>query len=216
MDAPLILSTVLHPDEVDDESWNVDVADAYPRAFYEATHRMASPKEVDIPIAEDILDDDAGFSYTHDTTTVRDGPTISSYVSLGDIPEKVEAQLSLGRRVKAVKANEVAERLLQSHFIPDIKGNLRAFSQQDVQCNHCDTTFRRVPLKGRCRECGQGLKLTVPEGGVRKYMQHCEEIADQFAISPYRRQHILILKENIQSLFGKDHRQSDLARFAAN
>ncbi|MFB6294341.1 MAG: LAGLIDADG family homing endonuclease, partial [Candidatus Nanohaloarchaea archaeon] len=26
MDAPLILSTVLHPDEVDDESWNVDVA----------------------------------------------------------------------------------------------------------------------------------------------------------------------------------------------
>ncbi|MFB6077328.1 MAG: hypothetical protein ABEK12_04325 [Candidatus Nanohaloarchaea archaeon] len=44
---------------------------------------------------------------------------------------------------------------------------------------------------------------------------HSEDIAYGFAISPYLRQQIMILKENIESLFGKDDRQSSLGRFVA-
>ncbi|MDY6768744.1 MAG: DNA polymerase II large subunit, partial [Candidatus Nanohaloarchaea archaeon] len=96
MDAPLILSTVLHPDEVDDESWNVDVVDRYPTSFYEATQAFVEPGEVDVPTAEDLMDAEGGFSCTHDTSDLRDAPVESSYVSLGEMAEKVREQLSLG------------------------------------------------------------------------------------------------------------------------
>ncbi|MFB6077327.1 MAG: DNA polymerase II large subunit, partial [Candidatus Nanohaloarchaea archaeon] len=127
MDAPLILSTVLHPDEVDDESWNVDVASSYPRSFYEATHEFASPDAVDVPIAEDILDTEDGFGHTHRTTDIGDAPVESNYVTLGEMAEKVREQLSLGERIRAVDADHTAELLLGKHFLPDIRGNLRAF-----------------------------------------------------------------------------------------
>lgn len=213
MDAPLILSTVLHPDEVDDESWNVDVVDEYPREFYEATHEFASPGEVDVAIAEDILDQDGGFGYTHESSDIGDAPVESNYVSLGEMTEKVEAQLALGRVIRAVDADHTAELLLEKHFLPDIKGNLRAFGEQRLRCVDCNDKYRRVPLKGRCTTCGGRLLLTVSEGTIRKYMVHSEEIADSFAIKPYLRQQIMILKENIESLFGKDDRQSALDRF---
>ncbi|MFB6216951.1 MAG: hypothetical protein ABEJ72_08305, partial [Candidatus Aenigmatarchaeota archaeon] len=68
---------------------------------------------------------------------------------------------------------------------------------------------------GRCKNCGGELLLTISEGTIRKYLVHSEEIADGFAISPYLRQQIMILKRNIESLFGKDDRQSSLGRFVS-
>lgn len=213
MDAPLILSTVLHPTEVDDESWNVDVVDHYDIDFYEATHEMKAAYEVDITIAEDMIDEESGFQYTHDTSDIRDVPIESNYVTLGDMAEKVNAQLDLAKRVKAVKEADVAELIIKKHFLRDIKGNLRAFSEQRFRCVNCNEKFRRAPLKGRCTECGHKLLLTVSEGAIKKYLYPSEEIADNFAISPYIRQQIMILKENIQSLFGKEDRQSSLGQF---
>ncbi|MFB6167175.1 MAG: DNA polymerase II large subunit, partial [Candidatus Nanohaloarchaea archaeon] len=215
MDAPLILSTVLHPDEVDDESWNVDIAGSYSREFYEATQGMPGPGEVEVEIAEDLIETGGSFDYTHETEDVRDGPTESNYVSLGEMEEKVEAQLEMGRRIKAVDEDQVAELLLSKHFLPDIRGNLRAFSEQRFRCVDCNEKYRRAPLKGRCKECGGKLLLTVSEGTIRKYLVHSEEISDHFAISPYLRQQIMILKRNIESLFGKDDRQSSLGQFVA-
>ncbi|MCJ7478668.1 MAG: DNA polymerase II large subunit [Candidatus Nanohaloarchaeota archaeon QJJ-7] len=215
MDAPLILSTVLHPDEVDDESWNVDVAERYSKDFYEATQRMEGPGEVDVPIAEDLLEEEEGFSFTHGTENLEDAPVESSYVSLGKMAEKVREQLSLGERIVAVDEDNVAELLLDKHFLPDIKGNLRSFSEQQFRCVDCNDKYRRAPLKGRCKNCGGKLLLTISEGTIRKYLVHSEEIADSFAISPYLRQQIMILKRNIESLFGKDDRQSSLGRFVS-
>ncbi|MDY6770317.1 MAG: DNA polymerase II large subunit [Candidatus Nanohaloarchaea archaeon] len=216
MDAPLILSTVLHPDEVDDEAWNVDTPSRYTRAFYEATQEFPAPGEVDVPIAEELLDEQGGFSCTHATTDLGDAPMESSYVSLGEMAEKVQEQLSLGERVQAVDADAVAELLLDKHFLPDIKGNLRSFSEQQFRCVDCNKKYRRAPLKGRCGRCGGRLLLTISEGTIRKYLVHSEEIADSFAISPYLRQQIMILKRNIESLFGKDDRQSSLGQFVSS
>lgn len=217
MDAPLILSTLLKPDEVDDESWNVDVQSSYPASFYEATREFASPREVDVDIAEDAIEDGRpfDFGFTHGTSDLEDAPIQSSYVTLGEMSEKVKVQLGLGRKTRAVKESEVAELLLTKHFISDIKGNLRAFGRQEMRCKNCNKKYRRVPLQGKCTRCGDELLLTVSEGTIRKYLIPSEEIAENFAISTYKRQQIHILKRQIQSTFGKENRQSSLGQFTS-
>lgn len=49
--------------------------------------------------------------------------------------EKVDSQLSLAKKIRAVDHKDTAERVLVSHFLPDIAGNVRAFLRQklDVQ-----------------------------------------------------------------------------------
>jgi len=89
MDAPLILSTVLNPDEVDDESWNVDIQERYSTAFYEATQSFTSPGEAPVRVAEDTIEDGDpfAFSYTHPSSDLEAAPVESSYVSLGEMAE---------------------------------------------------------------------------------------------------------------------------------
>jgi DNA polymerase II large subunit len=116
--------------------------------------------------------------------------------------------------------------LLNKHFIPDIKGNLTAFSSQEMRCVSCNEKFRRVPLTNQtiaasgkttseCPECGGNVLLTISEGTIKKYMQPSKDIIDKYEISPYTRQEILILNKEIQSLFGKDNRQSGLKQFTS-
>lgn len=217
MDAPLILSTALKPDEVDDESWNVDVQYTYDPAFYEQTQEFPGPKDVDVEVFEDAIEDDRPFEsgFTHDTASIEEAPMQSNYTALGDMAEKVNHQLELGRRTRAVRAGEVAELVIDKHFIPDIKGNLNAFSSQEVRCNNCNEKYRRVPLAGRCTECKGGgkLLLTIYKNSIRKYLEPSLEIAEEYDISTYKRQEIMILKRQIQSLFGKEHKQQGLDQF---
>lgn len=214
MDAPLILSSVLNPDEVDDEAWNVDSISRYPRQFYQATQDYRKPWEVDVRIAEDLIKDNSyDFAYTHPVSDLRDAPPMTSYVTLGEMSEKVKAQLSLGERVEAVRENEVAELLLKKHFLKDIKGNLRAFSRQQFRCVDCNSKYRRIPLQGQCTKCGGKLLLTISEGTIRKYLLPSQEIAEKYDISTYLKQQIDILAEEIQSIFGKEKRQSSLGQF---
>ena len=228
MDAPLILSTALNADEIDDEAWAIETVDEYPLSFYEETQDYAKPweMETDIQIGEDIVHSDEPYrhSYTHETSSVEDGPNQSEYVTLDEMSEKTSAQLELGEKLKAVEENRVAELLLQKHFIPDIKGNLRSFSSQELRCVDCNEKFRRVPLTSQtiaasgkataeCPECGGKILLTISEGTIKKYIQPSKDIIEEYEISPYIRQQILILNKMIQSLFGKSNRQSGLKQF---
>lgn len=228
MDAPLILSTVLNPDEVDDEAWAIETVSEYPLEFYEETHEYLPPWEIetDIEIGEDIVYGDKPFEhgYTHESTDVENGPSQSEYVTLGDMAEKTSAQLGLGEKLKCVDEHLVAELLLKKHFIPDIKGNLRSFSSQKMRCVDCNEKFRRVPIRSQtiaptgkttaeCPECGGKVLLTISEGTIKKYMVPSEDIVDEYSVSPYVRQQVMILKHTLQSLFGKDHRQSGIKQF---
>ncbi|PSH01983.1 MAG: DNA polymerase II large subunit, partial [Nanohaloarchaea archaeon SW_10_44_10] len=228
MDAPLILSTVLNPDEVDDEAWAIETVDEYPLSFYEETTEYKKPWniETDIEIGEDIVHSDRPYDhgYTHETSNIEDGPTQSEYVTLDEMSEKTSAQLGIGEKLKAVDENKVAELLLNKHFIPDIKGNLRSFSSQKMRCVDCNTKFRRVPLTNQtiapsgkataeCPQCDGKVLLTISEGTIKKYMQPSKDIIDEYEISPYVRQQILVLNKTLQSLFGKDNRQSGLKQF---
>ena len=217
MDAPLVMSSRIDPSEIDDEAHNMDVVDQYPLSFYEATREMADPESVDVEIAEDTLGTDleyAGFGHTHDTTDIALGPDLSAYKTLDSMMDKMNAQLELSRKIRAVDETDVAERVIEYHFLPDLIGNLRAFSRQETRCLDCGEKYRRMPLSRECRECGGRVNLTVHEGSVNKYMQTAITVADEFGTRDYTKQRLEVLETKLESIFENDNnKQSGIADF---
>ena len=219
MDAPLVMSSRIDPSEIDDEAHNMDIVRQYPLEFYEATQEMADPETVEdlIQLGEDTLgtdDEYRGFDHTHDTTDIAMGPDLSAYKTLGDMMEKMNAQLELARKTRAVDETDVAERVIEYHFLPDIIGNLRAFSRQETRCLDCGEKYRRMPLSGDCRECGGRVNLTVHEGSVSKYVDTAIEVADRFGCRPYTKQRLEVLDQALESIFEDDtNKQSGIADF---
>ncbi|MDJ1432896.1 DNA polymerase II large subunit [Halostagnicola sp. A-GB9-2] len=217
MDAPLVMSSRIDPSEIDDEAHNIDIVSQYPREFYEATLEMADPGEVDVQIAEETLGTDqeyTGFSHTHDTTDIAMGPDLSAYKTLGSMMDKMDAQLALSRKLEAVDETDVAERVIEYHFLPDLIGNLRAFSRQETRCLDCGEKFRRMPLTETCRECGGRVNLTVHQGSVNKYMQTAIEVAEEYDCRPYTKQRLEVLEKALESVFENDkNKQSGIEDF---
>jgi DNA polymerase II large subunit len=209
MDLPLLLTTRIDPSEVDKEAHNVDVMARYPLDFYEATLRHENPKELE-PIM-DLVSSRLGtelqyeqFGFTHDTDDISAGPEMSSYKTLKTMMDKMNAQLNLAAKIRAVDEADVAYKVIERHFLPDILGNLRAFSKQSVRCPICNITYRRVPLTGTCTKCGGKLILTVHEKSVKKYLEISKEVAEKYNISSYSRQRIKLVEKSINSLFVSD------------
>jgi len=219
MDAPLVMSSRIDPSEIDDEAHNMDIVRQYPQEFYEATLEMADPGEVEelIQIGEDTLgteDEYHGFDHTHDTTDLALGPDLSAYKTLGDMETKMDAQLELSRKLRAVDQTDVAERVIENHFLPDLIGNLRAFSRQETRCLDCGEKYRRMPLTGDCRECGGRMTLTVHRGSVNKYMDVAIEVAEEYGCRDYTKQRLEVLERSLESIFEDDkNKQSGIADF---
>lgn len=213
MDAPLVLSVILNPEEVDDESHNIEVCSRYPAEFYqmvaEAKHPSAAEGLVDIISSR--LGSAAqyeGLSFTHDTSVIDAGPRNSKYKLLGTMAEKLEAQLELASLLDAVDAQDVAERVLSHHFIRDIRGNLRAYSTQKVQCRKCHSVYRRIPLSGTCTRkdsrgsiCGESLALTVSERNISKYLAVAEKMISDHDLSEYLKQRLKLINASLDSMF---------------
>lgn len=210
MDAPLVLTMRIDPKEIDKESHNIDVMARYPREFYLATRELKSPKDVEkiIDLVSKRLgkpEQYEGFMFTHDTSDIAAGPSNSAYKTLGSMEDKLKAQLQLGRRLRAVDERDVAERVINSHFLPDLIGNLRAFSTQQMRCVKCGARYRRPPLTGTCPRCGGGrVILTVHEGAVTKYMDVSLAIAKEYDVPAYTIQRLELLSLSIKSLFEND------------
>ncbi|WP_297535214.1 DNA-directed DNA polymerase II large subunit [Thermococcus sp.] len=205
MDAPLVVTTRLDPREVDSEVHNMDVVRYYPLEFYEATYEMKSPKEIKfIERVEDRLGRPEmyeGIKFTHDTDDIGLGPKMSLYKQLGDMVEKVERQLALAERIRAVDEHHVAETILNSHLIPDLRGNLRSFTRQEFRCVKCNTKYRRLPLIGRCPKCGGKIVLTVSKGAVEKYLPTAKMLVTRYKVKDYTRQRICLTEKDIKTLF---------------
>jgi DNA polymerase II large subunit len=209
MDAPLVLTTRIDPSEVDKEAHNIDVCSSYPLEFYENTLNYTNPKELEdtIDLVSSRLGTQAqydGFMFTHDTSDIAGGPVKSAYKTLGSMVEKMDAQLSLAEKIRAVDVADVAERVLISHFLPDLFGNLRAFSRQGTRCVKCGGKFRRAPLTGTCPHCGGRVILTVHEGAVKKYLEVSLKVAKKYNVSSYTQQRIELIGYDIESLFKND------------
>ena len=209
MDLPLILTTRLDPSEVDKEAHNVDTLSQYPLDFYEATLRHENAKELE-PIMG-LVSARLGtelqyekFGFTHDTDDISEGPKQSNYKTLKTMMDKMNAQLNLAAKIRAVDEADVAYKVIERHFLPDIIGNMRAFSKQSVRCPACNIVYRRPPLQGVCLKCNGKLTLTVHEKSVKKYLEISKEIAIRYNISPYAQQRIKLVEKSIDSLFMSD------------
>lgn len=216
MDLPLVLSMRIDPREIDKEAQNLDTLWKYPLAFYEAAERHAPAKELAavMGLVEKRLGRPEmyeGFGFTLDTPTIQAGPRESSYKSLGTMLEKMERQLKLADRIRAVDAGDVAGRVLSTHLLPDILGNLKAFARQQLRCTKCNSKYRRVPLAGLCtkqgkdgKSCGNALTLTVPQAGVRKYLELSVDIADRFPISEYTKERVRLAQQFVDASFAPE------------
>ena len=219
MDAPLVMSSRIDPSEIDDEAHNMDIVRQYPREFYEETREMADPEEVEdmMKIAEETLGTDreyTDFHHSHDTSDLALGPDLSAYKTLGSMMDKMDAQLELARKLRSVDETDVAERVIEYHFLPDLIGNLRAFSRQETRCLDCGEKYRRMPLTGDCRECGGRMTLTVHRGSVNKYMDIAIEVAEEYGCRDYTKQRLEVLERSLESIFENDkNKQSGIADF---
>ena len=107
----------------------------------------------------------------------------------------------------------VVEGVLNSHFLPDMTGNIRAFSRQKVRCTKCGEKYRRIPLSGQC-SCGNNLILSISKGSVLKYLEISKDLAHRYPINPYVVERIEVLETSINSLFESDKsKQSSLDVF---
>jgi len=209
MDLPLILTTRLDPSEVDKEAHNIDTLARYPLEFYEATLRHEHSKNLESKMG--LVASRLGtelqyeqFGFTHDTTDISEGPKESLYKTLKTMMEKMNVQLSLAAKIRAVDEADVAYKVIERHFLPDILGNLRAFSKQSVRCPLCNTTYRRIPLQGVCTKCNGKLTLTVHQMSVKKYLDISKEIAEKYNLPVYAQQRIALVEKSIDSMFVSD------------
>ncbi len=208
MDAPLVLTTRLDPNEIDKEAHNIDCLREYPLELYRAAEAMKDTKEVEklMDLVSGRIGTERqyeGFGFTHDTKDVSEGPKQSSYTTLETMEDKMNAQLLLGKKIRAVDECDVATRVIDKHFLPDMAGNLRSFSAQTVRCTKCGEKYRRVPLSGRCI-CGNNLILTVHQASVKKYLEVSKDIGKTYGLSNYTLERIEVLEMSMASLFDND------------
>ena len=205
MDAPLVLSTVLDPTEVDTEVHGLDIASQYSLQFYEAAQNYAWPWEVQVEQVKSRLGKPQqyeGIKYTHSVSDMNAGVLVSAYKSIPTMLEKLEGQLDLTSRLRGIDVQKVALLVIDKHFIRDIKGNMRKFTSQEYRCVSCNAKFRRPPLSGVCAECNGKLLFTIAEGSIKKYLDASLKLSK--LCPEFMQQSLKLLNQRIESIFGKE------------
>ncbi|MFC1691554.1 DNA polymerase II large subunit [Nanoarchaeota archaeon] len=217
MDAPLVLTSILVPSEVDDMAHGMDIAWSYPLEFYEAALEYKMPWDVKITQIKNVLDTEKqyeGMGFTHSTANINSGVTCSAYKTLPSMEEKLLGQMEIAEKIRAVDESDVARLVLEKHFLKDTRGNLRKFSQQQFRCVNCNEKFRRIPLIGRCTKCNGKIIFTVSEGSVIKYLEPSISLANKYNVPSYVKESLEITKKRIEEVFGKDkERQEGLGKW---
>jgi DNA polymerase II large subunit len=215
-DAPLTISTILDLGEVDDEVYDMDIAPRYSKEFYEKTKERVFPWEVKVEQVGDRLGKSncyEGLGYTTENSNFNRGVHLTTYKTAEDMVEKISRQLGLAEKLNCVDEMFVAEKILSSHFLKDIKGNFRTFFRQTFRCTACQNVIRRPPLNGKCPKCSGPIVLTVSEGTILKYLEASKKIAEDYKLEPYLYNQLTLLQSQINNVFGKKDRQCSLAAF---
>jgi DNA polymerase II large subunit len=144
-----------------------------------------------------------GLMFTHDTRDIAEGTMVSSYKTIEDMNGKMELQMGLAKKISAVNEDDVAERLINAHLLPDMIGNLKKFTTQGFRCTACGTKYRRMPVTGKCK-CKNGIILTVHPGSVTKYLERTKRLSTDYEVSAYTRQRIALIELSMVSLFTDD------------
>lgn len=218
MDAPLVLTSVLNPAEVDDMVFNIERSEKYPLDFYKAAMEGKMPWDYKFELVNDVLGSEGqyeGYTFTHDTSDFNEGVKCSAYKTLPSMKEKLDAQMALGEKLRAVDEADVAKIVIEKHFVKDTRGNLRKFSQQVFRCTKCNTKFRRPPLSGKCTECNTNtIIFTVTEGSIKKYVGYSLELANTYHLPKYLTESLELTSDAIDSIFGEEaEKQEGLGKF---
>ncbi|MEM0167855.1 MAG: DNA polymerase II large subunit, partial [Thermoplasmatales archaeon] len=206
MDAPLVLSMKINPNEIDKEALNLDITGVYPPELLEMTWKFPEPQEIMgyLVTAGSMVKAGETFpecKFTDDTYSIDIGTLNSSYKSIESMEMKLIRQLELAKKLSAVDASDMAERILKYHFIPDIMGNLNKFGSQTFRCTSCNRIYRRPPINGKCRKCKVPLVGTVHKGNITKYLERSYSITNEFQVSNYVSQRIKIMRDSVNSIF---------------
>jgi DNA polymerase II large subunit len=220
MDAPLLLSLLVNPNEVARQAFNIEVVDRLPLEFFSEAKKKSDSKSTTqiVPTIASRLDTPeiyANIGFTHFTSNINQGNLVSSYKILPSMLEKVEEQLKLADKINAVSSREVALKVLSTHLMRDIIGNLKAFSSQRFRCSRCNMKFRRIPLSGVCTRCRSKLYMTVHRGAIEKYLSLAQNLVKKYEIGPYYEQWLKRISDEINSLFHEKEveRQPELMDF---
>jgi len=205
MDSPLVIFPVINPAEVDDQVLNMESCKRYPLELYVMSCKHSPPSEVRLIMrfVGDNVKEGLGFQLiesSHPSSRMDEGPIESTYRRLDSMAEKLRRQIALMDRLVGVDPARVAERILDSHLLRDLAGNLRAFYIQGTRCKRCGAKFRRVPLSGRCMMCKGELVMLVHNKGVGKYMDLVLWLLARFEYDDYFKQHASLLKLEIDAL----------------
>ncbi len=208
MDAPLVLTSVLNPSEVDDMAFDVDVEWKYPLELYQAAQEFKQPWDVKIKQIKSRLrtpEQYEGMGFTHDIIDINNTVKCSAYKTLPTMEEKLKGQMDLAEKIRAVDSKEVATLVIEKHFLKDTKGNLRKFSMQEFRCVNCNEKYRRPPLIGKCIKCKNGkIIFTISEGSIIKYLGPSISLAKKYNVSPYVVQTLELLQQRVEGVFGKE------------
>ena len=206
MDAPLVLTLNLLPEEIDDEAHAMEATESYGLEFYEKTFAYAYPSDANVEIIEKRLGTESAYSniwFTHASSAkaLESSPKKSQYTQFKTMQEKVDGEFALMDRIYAIDKPDAARKLIVSHFIPDLIGNLHSFSRQNFRCSSCNSKYRRVPLSGKCSKDGGKLILTISKAGIEKYLGMAIQLADRYDLDPYIKQRLVLVREEINSIF---------------
>jgi DNA polymerase II large subunit len=206
MDAPLLIQPLVLPHEVQRQAHNIDISSSYPLEFYQATWKQV--KSGDLSENIETVKNRIGkvsqffdYGFTHLTDLLTTNIQRSAYARLNTMDEKLEMQITTAKLISAVDPDEVVSMVLTTHILPDIMGNMRAYSSQAFRCSKCGQKYRRIPLVGKCTECGNELLQTVTRGSVEKYMGIAANMCEQFKIGDYLRCRVKSLTAELNLIF---------------
>ena len=212
-DAPLVLNGKILAREVDDQILDFELVNNYGLELYEKAERKIHSKEIKIEMVKQRIargeDPYVNTGFTHSTTDFNMGATCSSYKTLPTMQEKVAGQMALCSKLRAVDQGDVARLIIDRHFMRDLKGNLRKFSQQSFRCSTCNEIYRRPPLNGKCEKCNGRLIYTISYGSIVKYLEPALELTRNFNVPAYIKQDLELTKRYIESIFGKDSEKQE-------
>ncbi|MFA5953686.1 MAG: DNA polymerase II large subunit [Candidatus Pacearchaeota archaeon] len=212
-DAPLVLNAKIDAGEVDDQILDLEMVDEYPLSLYHLAEKKKHSSEVDVYCVKNALKDGKDpflkLGFTHNTENFNLGVLCSNYKLLGLMQEKVNHQMALVEKIRAVDTSDTARLIIERHFIRDMRGNLRSFSTQNFRCVKCNEIVRRPPLSGVCPICGGKLIFTINKGGIKKYLDTALDLANKYHLSVYLQQNLDLIKRYIDSIFGKENEKQE-------
>ncbi|MHA1665046.1 MAG: DNA polymerase II large subunit [Candidatus Njordarchaeales archaeon] len=221
MDAPLVITTILNPIEVDSEVYNMEISKHLSLDFYRKSQKYPLPTDIEklIEIVERKLNKPEqyyNFGYSYETKDICSGNIASSYKQLKNMLEKIRKQFNIMSKISAVDLKEITDRIIEVHLFPDIQGNLRSYGTQQFRCSSCNKKFRRVPLSGKCPRCGSKVIQTVFQKGILKYVPTVRELINKYGASKYNISRLEIFENTDFFILTGVDKKVDLAQLIDN